>query len=170
MSRVDRTLALAVTLLAGLSAGFFVTWEISVVRGLARLDDPGYVSAMNAFNDTVRTPWFATVYFGTAVLAVLALAVRIRRVDRSTALLAVGALIYVGGVIALTAMVNLPLNAELGRTRSADPALAAAARAAYEGPWRNANLVRVMASCAAFALFAFRVPGPLPAKRDLSRR
>jgi uncharacterized membrane protein len=150
--RFDVALTWAVLLLSGLSAGFFVTWEISAVRGLALLDDPGYVAAMNAMNDTVRTPWFAAIFFGTGLVGCVLLAVRWRG-GRPWRLSAAATVVYLAGVIALTAAVNLPMNRELGETRTSGTTETAAARADYEGPWRDANRIRVAASLAAFTLF-----------------
>lgn len=159
-SALDAALTSTVLLLSGLSAGFFVTWEISAVRGLALLDDPGYVAAMNAMNDTVRTPWFAAIFFGTGLVGLLLLGLRALR-GRPWRLLAAATGVYLAGVIAFTAAINLPMNRELGQTRTSGAAETASARTAYEGPWRDANRVRVAASLAAFVLFAgvFRQPG-----------
>ncbi len=52
-------------ILTGLFAGFFVTYQISVTRGLARVDDVTYVQTFQWINRTVQTPEFAVIFFGT---------------------------------------------------------------------------------------------------------
>ncbi len=154
---VRRGLLWALTVLGGLAAGFFTTWQISVMRGLALLDDRSFVAAMNAFNDTVRTGWFAVIFFGTGVLGVvmaIAELARARRLSVRSSLLLAGAVLYVVGVLLVTTQVNLPLNAELGLTRDGQDQAMAAARSDYEAPWRQANLVRTLASLAALGAFS----------------
>ncbi len=64
------------------------------MRGLALLDDPAYVAAMNAMNDTVRTPWFAAIFFGTGLLGCTLLVVRARG-RRPWHLVAAATVVYV---------------------------------------------------------------------------
>ncbi len=142
-------LAVAV-LLAGLAAGFFVTYSISVTRGLAVTSDVTYVEAFQAINDRVRTPGFALFFFGTAP-ALLYAAWSSRRAHLAAALLLLAAIAYVGGVLAVTFLGNLPRNAELARHGDL-AATAAAARAHFEAPWNLLNHVRSGASLTAFAL------------------
>lgn len=148
--------SLLATVAAGLAAGFFYAYAVSVTRGLAVVDDRTYVSTMQAVNATVRTPWFAFGFFGTVPLGVAALAARGRRGWRSPsgALLAAGVAVFFAGVLVVTAAGNLPLNDELASYTDLDAADLAAVRREYEGPWNALNLVRALASTATFACFA----------------
>lgn len=69
--RLLRAGTIATTLTTGLSAGFFSTYQWSVTRGLARVDDAVYVRAFQEINATVRTPWFAVVFFGAGLFGLL---------------------------------------------------------------------------------------------------
>ena len=67
------TLLLA-TILVGLSAGFFFTYEASVTLGLAEVSDVAYVETFQAINETVRNPAFGIVFFGSIPAMALAIA------------------------------------------------------------------------------------------------
>lgn len=137
----------AAVVLLGLSAGFFVTYTISVTRGLAVVGDPAYVESFQAINDRVRTASFATFFFGAAPMALLA-AVQQRGAARVLLLLAV--LVYLVGVIGVTFAGNIPLNDALAE--QTDPAGWSAARAAFEERWNQLNAVRSGSSLLALVL------------------
>lgn len=140
-------IALAV-LLAGLSAGFFVTYSISVTRGLAVVGDPAYVETFQAINDRVRTAGFAVFFFGAA--PALAYAAWAARGSRAGALLLIATIAYVVGVLGVTFLGNIPLNERLaGYTDLA--VTAAAARSEFEARWNLLNHVRAWSSLGAFA-------------------
>jgi uncharacterized membrane protein len=142
------SLALAV-LATGLSAGFFVTYAISVSRGLARVDDETYVLTMQSINDTVRTGWFAAFFFGSlpllVVAAVLAAGATMRLV------LAGAAAVYTAGVLGVTFLANVPMNDDLADQTGRSAAVLAAARSDFEDPWNGWNLVRTIAALIVFA-------------------
>lgn len=129
----------------------FLTYTFSVTRGLGVVDDVTYVRAFQGINDMVRTPWFMTVFFGTAPAAVVA-GITALRGRRWPALLAAGC--YTVGVIAVTVLGNLPLNDELGRFVELDPLTAAAARNDFEDRWNILNAIRAAASTMTFLLLA----------------
>lgn len=78
------------TVLAGLVAGFFFTYQISVTRGLAEIDDIAYVSTFQAINRTIVNVWFGFVFLG-AFAAIAATLITNRRSDRTTRMLATAA-------------------------------------------------------------------------------
>lgn len=165
---LDRPL-LATTVLAtitvGLSAGFFSTYQWSVTRGLARVDDATYVQAFQQINDTVRTPWFAVVFFGAGIFGALATAAAVRARRTQVARLAgLATVLYVAGVLAITFAGNVPLNEDLGLV--IDPAGFSAARAVFEDDWNQLNLWRALCGTASFlaALGAFAVSLRPPAR------
>lgn len=122
---------------------------------------------MQAINGTVRTPWFAFGFFGTVPLGVVALVARGRRGWRSPpgVLLAAGVAVFFAGVLAVTAAGNLPLNDQLASYADLDAADLAAVRSEYEGPRNALNLVRAVASTAAFACFAAAASWSRPVSR-----
>jgi uncharacterized membrane protein len=147
-----RVLLILTTLATGLSAGFFVTYAISVTRGLARVDDATYVQTMQSINDTVRTGWFAAFFFGSLPLLLAAVVVASTAANRIA--LGAAAVVYAAGVLGVTFLANVPMNEDLADQTGRSAAAFAAARADFEDPWNDWNLVRAVAALAVFAAAA----------------
>ncbi|MDY7101468.1 MAG: anthrone oxygenase family protein [Actinomycetota bacterium] len=147
--RAERTALALATVLAGLSAGFFFTYQASVVRALATLDDQTYVTTFQAINETVGNPAFAVVFFGTPPATAAALL--LHRGDHRRRVLLGAGLALVVSVVAITALVNVPLNDDLATVEATVAADATTARAEFEDPWNRANLARAVASIAGAA-------------------
>ena len=147
-----RSLSLgAATLTTGLISGFFYAYACSVTLGLALLPDEQYIEAMQAINATVRNGVFAFSFFGAALSLLLALAIHAPRLrSRRFALIALAAVLYIGGGFMVTFLVNVPMNEELARVGDAAPATLTQVRAEYEGPWNFWNGVRAAFSSLAF--------------------
>ena len=150
MRPVNLLLTTTVVLL-GLSAGFFVTYQISVMPGLARTGDVVFVQSMQGINAAVRTVPFAVIFFGPLPLLIGSAVAAVRRRGMAALLLA-AALLYGFGLIGVTFAGSVPLN-EMLATRL-DPADAAAARAAYEAPWNRLNAIRTGCVLAAYLMVA----------------
>ncbi len=67
-------------------------------------------------------------------------------------LVALAAVLYVGGGFLVTFLVNVPMNEELARVGDLGPAALAQVRAEYEGPWNFWNGVRAVFSSLAFVV------------------
>ncbi|GAA2832320.1 DUF1772 domain-containing protein [Kribbella solani] len=156
----SRIAGAAAVLVTGLSAGFFYTYADSVTRGLARTSDDVYVAAFQRINEEVRTPLFMVVFAAPPVLAVLA-AVLMRRRPPAGWLFAVAAVVYLVGVIVVTASVNVPLNEALASDGD---------RAAFEGRWNSFNLVRSWASFGSFALAVVALAWPSHSSGRMKKR
>ena len=144
------TLTLA-TLTTGLISGFFYAYACSVTLGLALLPDEQYVEAMQAINATVRNGVFAFSFFGAVLSLILALAAHAPQLrSRRFLLIALAAMLYIGGGFMVTFLVNVPMNEELARVGDLGPAALAQIRAEYEGPWNFWNGVRTVFSSLAF--------------------
>ncbi len=148
-------LLLLITLFSGLMAGLFFAWSVSVMPGLGRLPDAGFLSAMQAMNRAIQNPAFFLVFMG--ILALLPATAFLHRAnaDRSLFWLLVAATaVYFIGVFGVTAAGNIPLNNALDSLNI--PASTAtelqAFRARFEGRWNLLNTVRTLASLATFIL------------------
>lgn len=147
------TAALAVAVvLSGLSAGFFFTYQVSVVRGLAIVDDVSYVESFQAINATIRNAPFGVVFFGTVpAIAIAGLLVR-NTTPRVRALAAVGFVLALATVV-ITFAGSVPLNNQLADAATT-PSGAATARDAFEATWNRLNLARTFTSVGAAAALA----------------
>ena len=148
-----RALTLAgATLTAGLVAGVFYAYAVSVNLGLAEQPDAGYVAAMQAINERIQNPVFFLGFFGAVLSLLAALAAHSPR-PRSGGfwLVTLACALYIGGGFLLTVFVNVPLNEQLARV-GADVSAGelVRARAEYEGPWNFWNGVRAVSSTLAF--------------------
>jgi uncharacterized membrane protein len=146
-----RAVLIVAIILAGLAAGFFVTYSISVTPGLAVVDDTTYVSAFQGINAEVRNGWFAVFFFGTPITAVLAAVLLIRR-PPAAALAGLAALGYLAGVLGLTFGLHVPLNEALAAVGSVNGEAATAARVDFEATWNQWNHLRAVAALGTFLL------------------
>ncbi|MCZ0206106.1 DUF1772 domain-containing protein [Streptomyces sp. UMAF16] len=95
-------------------AGLFFAYDISVMPGLAELDDRTYAAAMQRFNAVIdASPLFGLVFLATLGLMVASAITAFRKKRHAVAIpLVVAAVCYLV-VLVITVAVNLPLNAEL---------------------------------------------------------
>jgi uncharacterized membrane protein len=157
---ISRSLLAVTTIVLGLSAGFFVTYQISVMPGLGPTDDLVFVRSMQSINATVRSAPFAVIFFGPLPLLVVTAVAFGRRRTIMLSLLAT-ALLYGIGVLGVTLAGNVPLNEALASRL--DPAEASAARAGFESPWLRLHAIRTGCVLVAFATVA--VISALPPRR-----
>lgn len=144
-----RSLVVAAAVGSAVNGGVLFAFSSFVLPALDRLDPAQSIAAMQAVNIAAVRPAFMAVLFGTAALAAgtLVLGARHRR-TRTGKLLILGSLLFLAGVIGLTAGYHVPLNDALARF---DPAHEDAARtwAAYARGWTALNHVRAAAGIAA---------------------
>ena len=145
----NTSIAIATAVL-GLMAGFFWTYSFNVNLAMLQVDGPTYATVQSLFNRNVRHAAFFALFFGGAVLPLLATAINGRH-WRTPAfwLLLAAALLYAFGIVAFTREVNLPLNAY---TESWAPDKLPSDWAQTRAQWNAANTTRVWTACSAFAL------------------
>lgn len=145
---------LVATVLVGLSAGFFFTYEASVTLGLADVSDLAYVETFQAINETVRNPAFGVVFFGSIPAIVLAVAANWKTISTVARILLAAALpLYLIGLI-ITGTGNVPLNNDLADVEDITAATATEARAEFEDDWNQLNLLRALSIGASFSCLA----------------
>jgi len=114
MERLLFALTFLAALGAGLMAGLFFAFSVSVMAALGRLPPAGGISAMQSINVVVLNPLFFAVFFGTAAAALaLAIAALIGWSNASAPYLLAGSLLYLVGTILVTIAFNVPLNNRL---------------------------------------------------------
>jgi uncharacterized membrane protein len=140
---------IAATMTTGLMAGVFGLYQHTVMRGLARTDDRTFVGAFQAIDRAIINPWFMLSFAGALFLTALATFLNPGRCLRPWILTA---LILYAVVVAVTVAVNVPLNDALKAAGDPDRIadLAAVRRHFDEARWVAFNLVRTIATTAAF--------------------
>lgn len=155
MTTLFRRLFLLLAALASAwAAGFFYTYSISVMPGLAVAEPASAIGAMQGINATVRTAIFAFAFFGTPVFILLAAATARRRTVILPLLAA--AVIYAAGDLAPTFLLHVPMNEALATVKATSTEAAAIWRD-YAGPWTAWNHLRAAAATATFALVGWAV-------------
>ena len=145
--------AMVALLLNGAIFGFFYAYFCSAMWGLDVSDPKVALAAMQGINLEVRNGAFFPSFFLTPV-ALAAAAILAWRAHRpAVAPFALAALVYFGGGLLLTMLVNVPMNEALALVDIPDdPAEAQAIWDAYSPPWQFWNAIRMVASGIALGL------------------
>lgn len=141
---VKDTVLVIATIAAGLLAGLFYAYTVSVMPGLARADDRTWVEAMRGINVAIQNGWFMLTFLGAPVLAAVAGFLYLRSgVPLWWIVAGFGCLV---AMLVITGAVHIPMNnaVDAGGDSYAD------LRARFEGPWVHWNLVRTAVSIAGF--------------------
>ncbi|WP_037359681.1 anthrone oxygenase family protein [Amycolatopsis orientalis] len=146
MVLVSKAVLVAAVLAAGLIAGLFYAYTVSVMPGLAQADDHTFVTAMRRINDVIVNGWFMLSFLGAPLLAIAAVVLHFTSSGQGALpWLVAGAALLVATVL-VTGAINVPMNNAL----AVDTADFAALRARFEEPWVRWNLARTVLSAAGF--------------------
>jgi uncharacterized membrane protein len=156
----------AATIAMGLIAGLYYGWAVSVMPGLAGVDDRAFVSASQEFDAAIQNPFFFASFFGALVLT--GAAVQLQRGRKATPWIVAALVLY--GIGFLTTMaISVPLSSDIAD--AGDPsriADLAGVRDAFEDEFVAWNIVRTFLSTAALGclVYALVLHGREPAQRD----
>lgn len=142
---------------AGLVAGLFYGWAVSVNPGLRRVSDTTYVTTMQNINRAIINPLFLIPFLGIPVILAAATVSQFRAGDtRRGWYLASATAVYLLGVLGITVGGNIPLNNALDSfdLATASEQALATRRKTYETPWVRWHNVRTVASVMSFSLAA----------------
>ena len=139
---------LAAVVGSGLTAGLCFTFASFAMTAFDRLGAPQAIRAMQSINAAILKSTAMAVWFGTAVLGVLAAVL-----TRGHPCAVAAAVLYAIGAVLITGRGNVPLNEALDRV---DPASADAEHAwhSYRRRWNRWNAWRTLAITLATAGFA----------------
>ncbi|WP_137702618.1 anthrone oxygenase family protein [Marimonas lutisalis] len=140
---------IAATLASALVAGVFLTFSDFVMRSLARARPAAGIEAMQIINREVYRSQFMVLLIGMAIAAITLAAVGLVLASGPVVLwLLAGAAAYLGGVMAVTARANVPMNQRLD---SQDPHSASARTLwqTYQRNWTRWNHLRSAAAAIA---------------------
>jgi uncharacterized membrane protein len=148
---------LLATITMGLMAGVFQLYAHTVMPGLGRTDDRTFVGAFQAMDRAIINPLFMATFFGAFAFTGLAAALHLGAGARSLLPWLVVALVLYAAVLVITFRVNLPLNDMIKAAGDPDAIadLAAVRERFDEATWVRWNVVRAVASTAAFACLAW---------------
>lgn len=132
-----------------LMAGLFYSYSCSVVIGLRLLPDTEYISAMQAINKAIQNPIFLTCFIGTPLLLPLSTYLNYSQpVPLKFWLLLTGTVVYLAGVLVITAFGNIPLNNTLEKFNllNASKESISLQRINFETSWNMLNIIRTISS------------------------
>jgi uncharacterized membrane protein len=141
----------AAVIAMGLLAGLFYAFDIAVMPALTAADDRTLVDAMQQMIDKIENPFFYLTLLGAPVLAAVALAQARRSGSPKTAGWIIASLAFYTVMLVVTFSFHFPLNDDL--VKAGDPDRIedlAAVRDDFLTPWVVWNIVRTLASTAAF--------------------
>ncbi|HEY7597653.1 MAG TPA: anthrone oxygenase family protein [Actinophytocola sp.] len=134
----------AATIAAGLVAGLFYAYSISVMPGLARGDDKTFVEGMRGINIAIINGWFMLAFLGAPLLAAVAGVLHLNA--GATLWWVVAGFACLLATIVVTRAVHIPLNDALDAGRDGYAEL----RARFESSWVRWNVLRTVVSLAGF--------------------
>lgn len=143
---------------AGLNAGLFFIFSVCIMGALARLPAEHGIAAMQAINVTILNPWFLLAFMGTAVLSLILVGGGFVYGGPARFYLIAGGLLFLGGVILVTMIVNVPMNNALEALQPGRDDAARLWSSIYLVDWVRWNHVRTLSSIGALGCFvmAFR--------------
>ena len=144
------TIALLGSALVG---GIFFAFSSFIMKALADVPSAEGIGAMQSINVVVINPSFLGMFFGTAVLSLVAGGLALAGWGHPSASFFLGgALLYLVGTILVTLLGNVPLNNQLAAMSATDPA----ARDVWEHyvvRWTMWNHVRTAAAMVAALMY-----------------
>jgi uncharacterized membrane protein len=148
---------IAATMTTGLMAGVFGVYAHAVMPGLGTTDDRTFVGAFQSIDRAIVNPWFMPAFLGALVLTGAAALVRLLGERDAVVGWLVAAFVLYLAVFVITVGVHVPLNDEIKAAGSPDAIadLAAVRERFDEAGWARWNVVRAVASTAAFGCLAW---------------
>jgi uncharacterized membrane protein len=142
----------AATITMGLMAGVFGLYSHTIMPGLGRTDDRTFVGAFQSMDRAIINVWFIPAFIGALVLTAAAAILHIGDDGSVVSWIAAAFVLYLVVVI-ITGTINVPLNDGLKAAGEPDEItdLAVVRRRFDEARWVRWNLVRTIATTAAFA-------------------
>ena len=152
MERFQGAALVAATITMGIITGVFHLYAYAIMPGLGKTDDRTFVGAFQSIDRSIINPLFMATFFGALLFTGLAALFALRGDGRSVLPWVVVALVLYALVIVLTLGVNVPLNDQIKAAGDPDriDSLAAVRERFDEAKWVRWNLVRAVATTAAF--------------------
>jgi uncharacterized membrane protein len=148
---------LVATISTGLMAGVFGLYAHTIMPGLGETDDRTFVGAFQEIDKAIINPLLLATLFGALAFTALATALHLGKDARSMLPWLVAALLLYLAVVVITLAVNVPLNDDIKAAGDPDRIadLASVRERFNETRWAAWNIVRAVASTAAFGCLAW---------------
>ena len=154
LTRADRNASIVLggaVIAMGLVAGLYFFSAIAVMPALTAADDRTLVDAMQQMIVKIENPAFFFIFLGAPALAAVALVQARRSGSPETAGWIVAGLVLYTVMVVVTFTVHIPLNYDLSDAGDPDRIKnLAAVRDDFVTPWVAWDIVRTLASMAAF--------------------
>lgn len=104
------TINITLILCAGALFGFFYTMSISIMPGLDLTQSYSAITANQEIGHATQNYYFATPMIGTLILCIILISLHFKAGHKTKATYIAVALLAFAGMIAVTLMLNVPLN------------------------------------------------------------
>ncbi|MEP6597526.1 MAG: anthrone oxygenase family protein [Ginsengibacter sp.] len=155
MLTIQNSLLFLSVFLSALIMGLLYGYACSVNPGLNKLTDSEYLRAMQSINKEILNPFFFISFMGTLmILPVTTWYSKSHATLTCFYLLLAASIIYIIGVVGVTAFGNIPLNNALAKFNilSATSSDLSKQRSLFEASWNRYHLIRTLFSVLTTAL------------------
>ena len=136
-------------LLSALVMGLLYGYACSVNPGLGKLADGEYIRAMQSINREIQNGFFFISFMGSLIiLPATAWYVKSHASPACFYLMLAASIVYIVGVMGVTAFGNIPLNNTLDKfdVSNASAAQITAQKILFQSAWNKYHLIRTIAS------------------------
>jgi uncharacterized membrane protein len=151
---INSIILMVAVVLAGLSAGFFYAWQVSVIPGTKKVPDLYYLEVMQSINRAILNPSFFLVFIGSLIVLSISSIYQFNTNKWVFALMLTASCMYAIGTFGVTALGNVPLNDQLDVMNIAENGARELSefREFYEAKWNRFHLIRTIFSVGSFIL------------------
>lgn len=153
MLKLQEITLAAAAISSALISGLFFAYTFSVNLGLHKLDNKGYLLAMQHINKEILNPTFYSCFVGALVLLIASSILYYDIHSPRFYLILCACISYTIGVFIITGAKNVPLNNQLAQfdLSTASETAIHTMRTSFEKPWVFWNNIRTI--CSFIALF-----------------
>lgn len=139
---------LAATVTMGIGAGVYLLYSFAIMPGLRRVSDRTFVGAFQQIDTAIVGPFLLVFFFGPLILTILAGALHLGQEERSVLPWIGIAFILQLAILAITLVINVPLNNGIKAAGNPDTIddISAVRQSFNETRWSSWNLFRSVTS------------------------
>jgi len=148
---------LAATVTMGIGAGVYLLYSFAIMPGLRRVSDRTFVGAFQQIDKAIVGPFLLIFFFGPLILTILAGALHLGQEERSVLPWIGIAFILQLAILAITLVINVPLNNGIKAAGNPDTIddISAVRQRFDEARWGGWNLFRSVTSTVSVACLAW---------------